>query len=155
MNLGIIIIFHNNENQINTRFFIKYINEIKNITFCFVNNCSLDNTFELLNDIKNETEAKVSIVDIKKYVVESFAIKAGVRFMSSNYNLKHIGFLNSENFDFENLLKIIIQNNDLLIEPTNLALIKQTVKQKTYKNIFSVVDFLSTKKDSATLLKTF
>ena len=51
MNSGLIIIFSNNENEIND-FNKKYLSNINTNKICFVNNASKDNTLSLLNDIQ-------------------------------------------------------------------------------------------------------
>ena len=43
MKLGIIIICHNNENDIDIDHCVKYLNKVKDIEICLVNNNSKDN----------------------------------------------------------------------------------------------------------------
>ena len=44
MKIGIIILFRNNEKEIDKDFLIKYSRKIKRIELCFVNNESKDST---------------------------------------------------------------------------------------------------------------
>ena len=90
MKLGIIIICHNNENDINIDNCVKYLNKVKDIEICLVNNNSKDNTYNVLKEIKEYCN-HVSLVDIKKFKSDNSAVKAGARFMSSQFNLKYLG----------------------------------------------------------------
>ncbi|MDX6183457.1 glycosyltransferase [Flavobacterium sp. Fl-77] len=146
MKTGIIIICYNNEYEIDKDICIKYINDVRDIEFCLVNNNSEDNTFELLKDI-SETCKNVSVVNINKYKSSRLAIKAGARFMFNEYNLKQIGFITTNTFcKFENLGMLIkfIQDNQLNILKYNEKIlnVKET-KLTLFQSLFSVMDYLA------------
>ncbi|MGB6267760.1 MAG: family 2 glycosyl transferase [Olleya sp.] len=114
MKIGIIIIFHNNEKDIDTNIFVQQLNQVKNIEFCLVNNASKDNTYTLLNDI-NEACANVSLVNINTFKSDVSAVRAGARYMFNKFNLKHIGYVTTNllitKYDGLNgLIKAISQN---------------------------------------------
>ena len=114
MRTGIIITFHNNERQIDIESCIKQIKRHSKIQFCFVNNHSLDNTLEVLNEIRDNTD-NCSIIDMKKYSKSVSAIKAGIRYMLSQFELKRLGygsldFSKKEHGKLSELLKMLTAN---------------------------------------------
>ena len=71
----IIIIFHNNEDELDHAF-KEHISKHQNIKFCLVDNDSKDNTLALLKTIKEDNPDHISIVEIKKHVTDETAKKA-------------------------------------------------------------------------------
>jgi hypothetical protein len=147
MNIGIIIIFNNNEEQIEKHFFIEQINASNAIELCLVDNNSKDKTLQLLQDIKEACSSKVSVVEIKKCSSEDAAKRAGARYMFNQFNLKHIGFvdvnaIHKKGETLNELIESLCENQELIIN-TNLRVIEsQKVKQTLFKSIFSVVEYL-------------
>ncbi len=82
MKSGIIVIFSNNENEIN-KIEMEELLDTNNYNVCFVNNGSTDNTLNLLRDIKFKLKNTISIVDIKLEKGLKPAIKAGARSLLS------------------------------------------------------------------------
>jgi hypothetical protein len=147
MKIGIIIIFHNNEKNINRELFSEQINKTQNIKLCMVNNCSDDKTFQILKEIKEKCESKVSIVDIKKNVSESSAKRAGARYMFNQFELNHIGYINTNSIDFKkddlyNLIKNICDNKKEILEYNIEILKEKEVKQTMFQSLFSVIEYL-------------
>lgn len=146
MKLGIIIICYNIENDIHISRCIKYLNKIKDIEVCLVNNNSKDNTYSVLKEIKEECR-NVSIVNIKKFKSDNSAVKAGARFMSNQFNLKHIGFISSNTIDkCEDLSVLIktIRDNQMYISMYNENLSKKKeIKLTLFQSLFSVMDYLA------------
>ena len=146
MKLGIIIICYNNENDIDISHCVKYLNKVKDIEICLVNNNSKDNTYNVLKEIK-EYCGHVSIVDIKKFKSDSAAVKAGARFMSSQFNLKHLGFVNTimirKYQDLSHLIKAILDNQvDILNYDQNISNNKP-IKLTMFQSLFPVMDYLA------------
>jgi len=148
MKIGIIIIFHNNEAEIDKAFFIEQINLSETIELCLVDNESKDDTLNVLKEIKESCSSQVSVVEIKKKVSEDVAKRAGARYMVNQFNLKHLGFVNVTNFKAEDKkhLNMVIEefytNKEALIKFNHQTLEQQEVKQTLFKRIFSVVDYL-------------
>ncbi len=98
MKTGIILIFHNNERDINSEIFIKDLQQTENIELCLVNNDSKDDTFRILQEIK-EACKNVSVVNIKKFKSDISAVRAGARFMFNNFDMSHIGYVSTLEFN--------------------------------------------------------
>ena len=155
MKLGIIIIFHNNEDNIDKDFFISHLNEAKDIEFCFVNNASFDKTYQFLTEIKEDCSC-VSLVDIKKYTTESIAVKAGARFLFNEFDLNHIGYANAnprnkEQFNLNELLKAISANKDFILDYDFIMIEREKIKKSIMNRIFSVIEYLKVLKTNKQL----
>ena len=136
MKKGIIIVFSNNEKEIKETPFDTLLD--KDVAeFCFVNNASNDNTLDKLKEIKNKTFNNISIVDIKKNKGIKVAIKAGVRYLVNNKELKLIIYLEFyKNYGFVNLdytLNIIVNSDHKIIN-----LIANTNNRNILQNVFSM-----------------
>ncbi len=148
MRIGVIMIFHNNENDIDKQLFSSLISKAKLTPLCFVNNGSKDNTLKKLKELKNEFNSNLSIVDIKRNKGMELAIKAGARYLFNTVELNQIGYLDMNTFepfkDFNKLIWGIESNSDLIIQYNIQTISNKTNQRKMFKNIFSVVDYLET-----------
>lgn len=143
MKNGIIIIFHNNEAQIDTSFFIEQIKQTSNLELCFVDNNSKDNTYEMLIDIKDSC-SNVSVVNVKKFKSDMSAVKAGARYMFNEFNLKHIGYVSTSILKIKyhglnELIKVIAENQEAIL---NYNMISLKRKQTLFQSLFSLLDYL-------------
>ena len=145
MKLGIIIICYNNEEDIDVSHCVKYLNKVNDIEICLVNNHSKDNTYEILKELKQDCE-NVSVVNIKKFKPDSSAVKAGARFMSSQFNLKHLGFVTMQRMcEYENLIRLLKDIQDhkaALLEYNQNFLNKKGIKLTMFQSLFPVIDYL-------------
>ena len=146
MKLGIIIICHNNENDIDIEHCVKYLNKVKDIEICLVNNNSKDNTYNVLKEIKEYCD-HVSLVDIKKFKSDNSAVKAGARFMSSQFNLKHLGFVNTimirKYQDLSHLIKAILDNQVDILNYNQKISNNKAIKLTMFQSLFPVMDYLA------------
>lgn len=146
MKVGVIIIFHNNAEAINSKRLVKIIKASEHIVMCFVDNESRDSTLEKLSEVKEACFDKVSIVEIKKKVSQEAAKRAGARSMFNDFDLKHIGFLDANvltdyDYDFDNILSALIENKDGIIQFDKEIKNRQRIKPTLLKSIFSILDY--------------
>lgn len=154
MKIGIIIVFHDNEKEIDTTFFIEQIKQTSNLELCLVNNNSKDNTFDLLRDVKEECN-NVSVVNVRKFKSDMSAVKAGARFMFNEFNLKHLGYvstnmLNIKHHGLNELLKVISDNQDIILN-YDIKMLKK--KQTLFQSLFSLLDYLKKLKKNNHFIK--
>ncbi|MFS4482942.1 family 2 glycosyl transferase [Hyunsoonleella sp. 2307UL5-6] len=157
MKIGIIIIFHNNEKDINTHFFVEHLNEAKNLELCLVNNASRDKTYQILKDIRALCLNTITIVDIKKFKSDVFAIRSGARFMFNQFDLKHVGFVNANQLNnympcINNIITSITKHQDILVKYNSEVLEKKEMKQTLFKSIFSITESLEILKNDHQLI---
>jgi len=146
MKVGIIIIFHDNEKEIDKNSFIKQLNKIHNLEICLVNNNSKDQTYHILKELK-DSYTKVSIVNIKKLKSDKSAVRAGARYMSNKFNLKHMGYVSINTMSLiglqlNDLINAIVLNQEGLFKYSSKMLEEQQEKQTLFKTMFSVLDYV-------------
>lgn len=147
MKIGVIVVFHNNEKDIDSGLFIEHLSEAKNLELCLVNNASRDKTYELLKEIKEMCFKNVSLVDIKKFKSDDSAVRSGARFMFNQFDLKHVGFVNTNQINdkidtVSNLIKMVSENQDVILK-YNCDVIKlKGIKQTLFQSVFSIVEYL-------------
>ena len=147
MRIGIIIVFHNNEKDIDTQFFIEHLNQAKNLELCLVNNASKDNTYQLLKEIKESCSSNVYLVDVKKFKSDISAVRSGARFMFNQLDLKHIGYfstnlMNIKNYSINSLIKAISKNQDVILKYNVTVIEKKEMKQTLFQSVFSITEYL-------------
>jgi len=140
MKIGILIIFRNDESTIDVQKFINLFTEKKNISVCFVNNSSTDNTLELLKEIQEEISLPMSIIDVKKNRGHNAAIKAGIRYLTSTNDLPYIlclqKFTTKDIATLEKAFRIIQQEKEIVKD-----LFSKT-QHFAFKNVFSLQEIL-------------
>lgn len=154
MRTGIIIIFHNNEKEIDTTYFINQIKQTSNLELCLVNNDSKDDTYKLLKEVKDACK-NVSVVDIKKFKSNTSAIRSGARFMFNRFDLKHLGYVSANSLKIKHygliaLIKVIVENQELIVN-YNVKSLKK--KQTLFQSLFSVIDYLKNIKISSQFIQ--
>ncbi|GAA3629686.1 glycosyltransferase [Flavivirga jejuensis] len=145
MKIGIIILFYNNAIAIDKNLF-KGVSNLSDVHLCLVNNGSKDETLEKLQELKETSGLKSTIIDIKHNKGKMAAIKAGARYLFNHNDLKHIGYINvgkmKEVMSLFELLNETQHHKELIIQH-NLNVIKKHLVQKPLlKNIFSIKDYL-------------
>lgn len=146
MKIGVIIIFQNNEEDIDIRFIVKQLNGAKNLELCLVNNDSKDRTYEVLKEIKAAC-TNVSVVNINRMKSDSLAIRAGARYMFHKGDLQHIGYLttNSLKGKFHNLntlIKLVSESQSAILNYNIKVRMDRKVKYTLYQNLFSISEYL-------------
>lgn len=157
MKIGIIIIFHNNEGEIDIEYFIKKINQAPDLQICFVNNNSRDYTYNLLKIVKEACQ-NVSLVNIKKSKSDISAVRAGARYMNSNFKLDVLGYVsinlvNTKFHGVNGLIESITSNQNKIlnfkIEDSN----KKHIKASLFNSLFSLIGYLKSKKVNDSFIK--
>jgi dolichyl-phosphate beta-glucosyltransferase len=119
MKTGIIIPCYNEEKRLDQKAFVKFISENPNYHLCFVNDGSIDNTIDVLHQMRNEVPEGISIVDVKKNVGKASAVRAGVRYLYNRKEIAHIGFIDADlstDFkDFKDLVKTLKSDKNLSV----------------------------------------
>lgn len=140
MKLGIIFIFRNSCKYIDQQYLIKKLNKAENLEICFVNNCSTDETYQILKSIKDSVN-NISLVNIKKLKTDDSAVRAGARFMFNNFDINHIGFVNTKQINhegFNDLIKDICKNREAILSYNQMIVREQKIRKTLFQKLFSV-----------------
>ena len=143
MNSGVIIIFSNNEKEINDLNKENLLNINAN-KVCFVNNASIDNTLNLLNKIKFESKNNITILDIKHDKGVKSALKSGARLLLSESEFDFIVYLESNMLEFLKVLKEYLIDFEEKKQDYNSLPTRS--KRNVLNNVFSIDELL--KKES-------
>jgi pyruvate/2-oxoacid:ferredoxin oxidoreductase beta subunit len=142
MKKGIIILFSEDEKKIDKHQLANIFNH-KDVRLCYVNNGSKDRTLQVLESVKEELEINtISIIDIKKNIPTSAAVKAATRYLKNVEDVKCILYFKSSKLTYFEDKKIqfeILKKIDCRFE--KLLPLKTT--RRNLKNIFSYKDVLS------------
>lgn len=146
MKIGTLIIFYNNEKEINNKALNSLSSIPKQSIVCLINNGSNDTTLEKLMALKEITH-NLHIIDIKKNKGIQAAIKSGTRYIQSQFNIKHIGYINFEKITNTNKLGYIIKfvnlNKELIIKICSINQEEKKEQRALIKNTFSIIDYLN------------
>ncbi|GAA4884828.1 hypothetical protein GCM10023311_04160 [Flaviramulus aquimarinus] len=147
MKIGIIIVFYNNERDIDSNLF-NGLSSIKNhLQLCLVNNGSEDATLENLEALKDTSGLHSAIIDIKQNKGEDAAIKAGARYLFNQNKLKHIAYVNVDKLkaihDLHTLLNLIEMNKESIIQHNLNAMQTRQIKRLIFKNVFCILEYLN------------
>lgn len=141
MRTGIIIPCYNEENRLNQKAFVAFIEESSTYHLCFVNDGSKDNTLDVLRAIKKAVPNRISIVDIKKNAGKATAVRAGARFLYSLKHISNIGFMDADlstDFkDFKDLVKTLKRDNKLMVFGSRNSGGKGKIERDFLRNLFS------------------
>jgi glycosyltransferase involved in cell wall biosynthesis len=98
---GIIIVFHNDEKNINVEQLVSIIKK-NNYKICLVNNASTDNTIAFLEQIKIQFDlnSKVFVLDNKHNKGLKNALKFGARFLQSESKFNTIIYLEAKKMHY-------------------------------------------------------
>ena len=139
MNSGVIIIFSNNEKEINDLNKENLLNINAN-KVCFVNNASIDNTLNLLNKIKFESKNNITILDIKHDKGVKSALKSGARLLLSESEFDFIVYLESNMLEFLKVLKEYLIDFEEKKQDYNSLPTRS--KRNVLNNVFSIDELL-------------
>lgn len=147
MKIGIIIVFYNNEKDIDRSLF-NGLSSIRNhIELCLVNNGSEDATLEKLEALKDTSGLHSTIIDIKQNKGEDAAIKAGARYLFNQNELKHIAYVNVDKLkaidDLHTLLNLIEKNKESIIQYNLNTIQTSQIKRLIFKNVFCILEYLN------------
>ena len=139
MNSGVIIIFSNNEKEIND-LDKENLLSINTNKVCFVNNASTDNTLNLLNNIKFASDNNISILDIKHDKGVKSALKSGARLLLSESEFDFIVYLQSNMLKYLEVLKGCLINFEEKKQDYNSLPTRS--KRNVLNNVFSIDELL-------------
>lgn len=108
MNVGLIIPCYNISSKIDNDKIEFLINNYRNFHLCFVNNGSKDDSLSALNSFKDKHFDRITVIDIKKKLSKTAAIRAGTRFYYSHNIVDYVGIIDIDlSIDFKELSNLI------------------------------------------------
>lgn len=100
---GIVIVFLNNEIDLEANSILELFRIHNDVKFCLINNGSDDQTLKMLNALMTEYPDRIRVLDIKKSKNFKAAVKAGIRCLECEYDLGKVGYIDYEDVSDINL----------------------------------------------------
>jgi len=142
MNSGVIIIFSNFEKEI-ANFDKQNLLSISTNKVCFVNNASKDNTLNILENLKFESQNNIQILDIKQDKGLKYALKAGARLLLSESEFDFIVYLKSSTLEYLEVLEEYLTNFQEKKQYYNSF--SSRSKRNVLNDVFSIDELLKNK----------
>jgi len=151
MKIGVIIVFHNNEANINAEELAFQINRAHHLKICLVNNYSKDNTKQLLYDVKEKCTSDVTILNTNKFKSDMSALRIGATYMIDTLNFSCVGyisaiFLNTKYRSLSHLIWSVNKNREYVLRFHEEAKVHERANASLVDRLFSVVQCLEQKK---------
>ena len=93
---GIIIPCYNEYYRLDKEKFCQFLKEHNNYLLCFVNDGSLDNTLDLLLEMKQSNPLRIHVLDLKENSGKATAVQKGANYLASMEYINNIGFLDAD-----------------------------------------------------------
>src|SRR4030042_2361317 len=95
MRICIVLPCYNEEKRFNSPVLINFVKR-NDIHFCLVNDGSTDNTINILNNVKDESNAKVEIISLNSNVGKAEAIRTAFLKILSKEKYDFIGYFDAD-----------------------------------------------------------
>lgn len=142
MQIGLIVVFDTFDNYALKESFILTINGMADIKVCLVCNSGSDKVFESLSEIAQHCDNTI-VVNINRKKSRISSVRVGARYLSSQYNLKSIGFIvNVEDLELLEEMSSYSTHRDAILSLNISELKNKSIKQTFYQSLFSVSEYL-------------
>lgn len=92
----LIIPCYNEENRLNVKAFSDFLQKYNNLTFCFVNDGSMDRTIEILNLIKKDNNERIIVLHLNTNSGKAEAVRKGVLYAMELNLFEFIGYWDAD-----------------------------------------------------------
>ncbi|GAB3497789.1 hypothetical protein GCM10027341_18400 [Spirosoma knui] len=115
----IIIPCYNEASRLPADLFLAYIREVPNVNFCFVDDGSTDNTYAVLERLKNQNPERIDALKLARNQGKGGAVRAGMQYAAGK-SVDYVGFLDA---DLATPLSAITDLTDVLDANVSLDLV--------------------------------
>jgi len=139
--IGVVIPCYNEEKRLMSEEFQKFVNSNLSYHLCFVNDGSKDNTLEVLYDLKNQNEGRISVYDCAQNGGKSEAVRLGMLHLAKQQQFDYIGFLDADlstNFeDFDTLVDTIKNSDFKIVSGSRITRMGADIEKESARAIIS------------------
>lgn len=141
MKTGIIIVIDNDHQNLLTTNLANALSNSGEINFCFVNNGCSDLISNQLVEISEEFE-NVNVIHVKRKKENSWAVRAGSRFMNNHFKLKFLGYISElQGEELIHAIQVFVDHHGEISKEHDTYHTEKMVKQTFFQRIFSVNNF--------------
>ncbi|GAB3554042.1 glycosyltransferase [Spirosoma fluminis] len=91
----IIIPCYNEASRLPADLFLAYIREVPNVNFCFVDDGSVDNTYAVLERLKNQNPERIDALKLSRNEGKGGAVRAGMQYAAEK-SVDYVGFFDAD-----------------------------------------------------------
>ena len=139
--IGVVIPCYNEEKRLMSEEFQKFVNSNLSYHLCFVNDGSKDNTLEVLYDLKNQNEGRISVYDCAQNGGKAEAVRLGMLHLAKQQQFDYIGFLDADlstNFeDFDTLVDTIKNSDFKIVSGSRITRMGADIEKESARAIIS------------------
>jgi CheY-like chemotaxis protein len=139
--IGVVIPCYNEEKRLVSEEFQKFVNSNLSYHLCFVNDGSKDNTLEVLYDLKNQNEGRISVYDCAQNGGKAEAVRLGMLHLAKQQQFDYIGFLDADlstNFeDFDTLVDTIKNSEFKIVSGSRITRMGADIEKESARAIIS------------------
>jgi CheY-like chemotaxis protein len=139
--IGVVIPCYNEEKRLMSEEFQKFVNSNLSYHLCFVNDGSKDNTLEVLYDLKNQNEGRISVYDCAQNGGKAEAVRLGMLHLAQQQQFDYIGFLDADlstNFeDFDTLVDTIKNSDFKIVSGSRITRMGADIEKESARAIIS------------------
>ena len=139
----IVIPCYNEALRLDFGVFESFIKASNSINFLFVNDGSVDNTLELLQQFKSKQAQRISVLDMSKNVGKAEAVRKGILEASKNKSYEFVGFwdadLSTPLTEIVNFLSLVIDPKKNIAMGSRMKRLGATVERKASRHLFGRV----------------
>lgn len=139
--VGVVIPCYNEEERLSSEAFKDFAHKNLGYHLCFVNDGSTDNTLAVLNKLKKENPANISIYNCKQNGGKAEAVRQGILHLVKDQQLDYIGFLDADlstDFrDFDDLVKTIESSDFKIVSGSRIARMGANITKESARKIIS------------------
>ena len=137
MRVCIVIPCYNEEKRLNVSELIDFI-KLNDIDFCLVNDGSTDNTIKLLNTVKDESNSKVEVLNLKSNAGKAEAVRTAFRDILGKNKYDFIGYFDADLStpleEIHNLIQHFKTKDYYFIFGSRVKIIGKEIIRKAYRH---------------------
>jgi CheY-like chemotaxis protein len=139
--VGIVIPCYNEEERLSSAVFQKFATQNLGYHLCFVNDGSIDNTLQVLQDLRKGNEDTISIYNCAKNGGKAEAVRQGILHLSKDPQFDYLGYLDADlstDFrDFDDLVNTLENSEFKIVSGSRMSRMGANITKESARKIIS------------------
>lgn len=139
--VGVVIPCYNEADRLSSAEFKDFAQKNLGYHLCFVNDGSTDNTLEVLEELRKESENTISVYNCKKNGGKAEAVRQGVLHLAKDPQFDYIGYLDADlstDFrDFDELVKTLENSEYKIVSGSRISRMGADITKESARKIIS------------------
>ncbi|WKB82685.1 response regulator [Cellulophaga lytica] len=139
--VGVVIPCYNEADRLSSAEFKDFAQKNLGYHLCFVNDGSTDNTLEVLEELRKDSENTISVYNCEKNGGKAEAVRQGVLHLAKDPQFDYIGYLDADlstDFtDFDDLVKTIESSDYKIVSGSRISRMGADITKESARKIIS------------------